>query len=597
MSRRVLLTVLPLCGSVLLFFACGDTPEITKSATGDEPGSGGANTGGAATTSSTSSTTGSGGSIIIVTGGNNGTGGNGSGCSTDGECPPGQICDGNACVPGCTPDHDCQPGYTCCSGTCHDLLTDVENCNQCGYPCPQGPHVTATCNNGQCELSDCEQGWYDCDLLTGCEQNQQCVCTPGSTNSCYPGPAGTEGVGECKAGTETCKPTGMGYYICSGYTIPYPEICNNNKDEDCNGVNDDVLDLDGDGWTMCENDCCEEAGANCADPTLVNPGAFEFVGNQVDDDCDPNTLDSTPAPDCSTAADFSVTPNELAQAIDLCQFTTASPPLDQKKWGVVSAELVLADGSTPNSTELSNMQNYQGAVLTDYGTGGVVPTYGPTMIGLSSGRMRDQNDPDYINPNGGAGLGSYRNPPAAYLAAHGGALPASLGCNGSCPSGNGANDSINLRLNIRVPTNALSFSYDLRFFSSEYWTYACTSFNDFYLALLTSNAAGLPVDKNISFDSNNNPLSVNNGFFECCVPKGCYTCPNGTGDLQGTGMEVNNTGGATVWLVTTAPVVPGETMTLELMVFDVTDDILDSLTLIDNFAWSVQASGVGTEPI
>ncbi len=151
-----------------------------------------------------------------------------------------------------------------------------------------------------------------------------------------------------------------------------------------------------------------------------------------------------------------------------------------------------------------------------------------------------------------------------------------------------------MRLTIRVPTNALSFSYQFRFFSAEYWTWQCTAYNDFYLALLTTGAAGIPADKNISFDSQNNPVSVNNGFYDVCTAKGCNTCPAGTGALAGTGMQLSSTGGGTNWLTTTAPVVPGETMTIEFMVFDVSDGILDSLAILDNFQWSLDASAVGT---
>lgn len=83
---------------------------------------------------------------------------------------------------------------------------------------------------------------------------------------------------------------------------------------------------------------------------------------------------------------------------------------------------------------------------------------------------------------------------------------------------------------------------------------------------------------------------------EVCTTKGCYTCPQGNGELAGTGMEVGNTGGGTQWLETTAPIVPGETITLELSVFDVSDNILDSLALLDAFEWSIDPSGVGTVP-
>ena len=205
--------------------------------------------------------------------------------------------------------------------------------------------------------------------------------------------------------------------------------------------------------------------------------------------------------------------------------------------------------------------------------------------------MRDQSDPDYVAPNGGTTFTTQVNPPAAYLAAHGNALPSSAGCSGNCPSGSGAYDSVMLRLDIRTPTNAKSFSYDLRFFSSEYWQYQCTSFNDFFLTQLTTGAAGIPADKNISFDNKGNAISVNNGFFESCVVKGCNTCPAGTGALAGTGMQTSSTGGGTTWLTTTAPIVPGETMRLDLAIFDVSDHILDSLILMDNFQWSTVAVG------
>jgi hypothetical protein len=66
---------------------------------------------------------------------------------------------------------------------------------------------------------------------------------------------------------------------------------------------------------------------------------------------------------------------------------------------------------------------------------------------------------------------------------------------------------------------------------------------------------------------------------------------NDAQSLQGTGMEVldgNNrlNGGATGWMTLTAPVTPGETITLRFVVFDVTDAIYDSQLLGDHFRWS-----------
>jgi hypothetical protein len=68
------------------------------------------------------------------------------------------------------------------------------------------------------------------------------VCTPGVTESCYDGPAGTEGVGICAAGTHTCNGEGTAYGPCQGEVLPSSETCANNLDEDCNGSACSALD-------------------------------------------------------------------------------------------------------------------------------------------------------------------------------------------------------------------------------------------------------------------------------------------------------------------------------------------------------------------
>ncbi|MBK9266227.1 MAG: choice-of-anchor L domain-containing protein [Polyangiaceae bacterium] len=522
------------------------------------------------------------------------------GCVIDTDCPQGSVCGGGTCYPGCSGVQPCMPGMSCCGGNCYDLATDVNNCGSCNNPCPTLPNATPACVDGLCTMGTCATAFADCDknVMNGCEwnvlQDGACKCVPGTTQACYQGAPGTEAVGPCKAGVQTCNETGTGWGTCVGQVLPKAEVCSNNIDEDCNGTVDDAADYDGDGWTMCGGDCCDSVLQGCTSPKLINPGAFEVVGNGIDDDCDPTTLDTMPPAACSTAAKFTgVTAADVHKAMELCETTTANPPQAQKKWGVISADFVLASGFPPNATELANMQNKQAAIMVDYGTGGIVPKKNLTMAGLSSGYMRDKNDPgwpgSYSTSNG-----SYADPPSAYLNAHGGNLPSSASCNGACPAGDGANDSINVKLSIRVPTNAQSFSYQFKFISSEYWIYSCSSFNDFYLALLQSSAMGIPADKNISFDSLNNPVSVNNGFFDVCTPKGCYTCPGGYTELTGTGMEDGNSGGGTKWLTTEAPVVPGETMQIEFMIFDVSDTALDSVTLLDNFQWGLASASVNT---
>ena len=59
-----------------------------------------------------------------------------------------------------------------------------------------------------------------------------CECAPGSTKSCYTGPAGTESVGPCHAGTATCDSSGR-WESCDGEVVPSGNEC---EPGDCNGV-------------------------------------------------------------------------------------------------------------------------------------------------------------------------------------------------------------------------------------------------------------------------------------------------------------------------------------------------------------------------
>ena len=543
-----------------------------------------------------------------------------AGCLTDTDCPLGSVCAPNQiCIFGCSPVQACAVGQTCCGTSCYDTTTNASNCGACGNTCPVPKNAAAVCVGSICGMGPCDPAYGNCNGQTndGCEQNilqeGPCACTPGTTQSCYQGGPGTVGVGACKAGIQTCIANGIAWSPCAGQVLPKPEICGNQADDDCDGVVDNVSDADNDGWTTCNGDCCDSPGPGCPLPAQINPGAFEVVGNGVDDDCDPSTSDNNPAAPCAPAAKFAaVTSLDVAKAMDICQTTTANAALPMKKWGLISSAQILPNNVVPTAAELANIQNNQTALLTDYGAV-IVPHKGPTMAGISSGYMRDQTDPlpagqaAFTPPNGGKAFSaqvpftaptpSPASPLGFYLSKHVGGLPASVGCNANgCPAGSGANDPASVQLKIRVPTNANSFSYDFRFFSAEFKSFQCTTFNDFYLAILTSGAPGIPADHNISFDSLKNAVSVNNGFFQVCVPKGgaCGACPFGNSELALTGMQLNNTGGGTTWLTTDAPVLPGETITLDLMIFDVSDHLLDSLTLLDNFRWNVQTAVVGT---
>ena len=63
-------------------------------------------------------------------------------------------------------------------------------------------------------------------------------CTWGQTRSCYTGLSGTKDVGVCKAGTQMCQSNGKWGTTCSGQITPSAEVCNDGKDNNCNGLTD-----------------------------------------------------------------------------------------------------------------------------------------------------------------------------------------------------------------------------------------------------------------------------------------------------------------------------------------------------------------------
>jgi hypothetical protein len=344
-------------------------------------------------------------------------------CLTDPDCAIGTVCANNSCVPGCSAIQPCATGQACCGTTCKETLFDIQNCGSCGNACPDLPNAAEVCYNGICGQGACDPGFVDCDsLVPGCETaGTVCTCTPGATQPCYFGPPGTAGVGICKSGTQTCG--AGGWESCVGQVVPaIAEICGNGLDDNCDGQVDEDADLDGDGYGACGGDCCDQVGPNCGNPALVNPGAFEVPGNGVDDDCD--GIVDNPVPLCDSGlASNSSNALDYAKAIDLCQFTVENPPtLQQKKWGVINAQLVLANGSgAPNANSRS--------IRNGFGTA-IVPKKGQNLAVLSTGHAADKNDtnPSHKAYQDGENMNTSSPFPADWYQANGNKLPGAGGC-------------------------------------------------------------------------------------------------------------------------------------------------------------------------
>ncbi|MEE2959265.1 MAG: choice-of-anchor L domain-containing protein [Myxococcota bacterium] len=473
-------------------------------------------------------------------------------------------------------------------------------------------------------LSDtcvCLHGFSDCDgePENGCERAGSCECELGTTRSCYFGPAGTEGVGRCSGGTQVCTTYGWG--SCDGQITPEREHCSlDGWDNDCDGLTDEDSDEDNDGFTICQGDCCDSGRDFCGvDPSKVNPGALEFEGNRVDDNCN-GIIDEPQITECSVSESFGGAPAlGLVQALGICEHSNWG----ERNWGLLDARLARADGlGEPSEPQVSVVEQFGG--LLNAPSGGA-------MAVLSSGQALGIEDDGWIPTINWESRTPSVSAPEAFLNAHNGTLQSREGCP---TSSSRVFDSVRLDLDLRVPTNANGIQFKFRFFSYEYPLYLCSEYNDFFLALLRSEHPDVPNDMNIAFDSGGNPVSVNNAFFTTCEPQACQTptqqefgvnaplgtdsdedgcvdslscnqenglcegeygaCPDGVEGLEAF-TPTTELGGATAWLTTQAPVIPGEIIRLSFLVWDTGDGWLDSTVLLDQFEWLLEPTEVVTK--
>ena len=184
-----------------------------------------------------------------------------------------ETCDGK--------DEDCDgqadddiPQITCGMGAC---AVTVAGCEDGVVPAcmPTQPAPTEACDGAD---DDCD-GTID----------EGCNCIDGQTQPCYSGGSGTEDVGTCKGGMQTCM--GGAWGACAGEIVPADEACDG-ADNDCDGQTDEGL-----GETTCGLGPCAVTTPNCMNgvpQTCTQLPSKPEQCNGIDDDCDLVVDDGNP---------------------------------------------------------------------------------------------------------------------------------------------------------------------------------------------------------------------------------------------------------------------------------------------------------------
>lgn len=556
-------------------------------------------------------------------------------CGTCGNaCPTGQVCSAGTC------GLSCVGGTTLCTDKCTNTNQDPANCGTCGTVCSGGQ----VCDNGTCALN-CSGGSTKCgsacvDTNTDSTNCGTCgtTCTTGQV--CSAGSCASVCGGSLTKCGNSCVDTQTNVANCGtcGKACGPGEFCVTGACQPCNSA---TTDCDGDGWLVSEGDCCDKPGVCGNEPKLVNPGALEVVGNGIDDNCNAliDLFDQADTVPCDSGlTGNSSTAGDYAKAMGLCRTTTETPAAKKDKtWGLISAEILRADGTALGDARARSIRN-------KFGTSNS-PVEGSNMVVLSSGIASDatQTNP---GPNGGAPGSSNvstthtpgssvnistctnascikdwfttANPPLK--AAN--ALPAAPNCgSGTTGSPTLARDSVMLKFRLRAPTNVRAFSFNSYFLSAEYPEFVCTNYNDQLVALVNTPAGtpspiANPVDKNLMtfLDTSGKkwPIGINvaagTNLFAVCESQtanpSCWdtsvassSCALGMNGLLGTGFEKSGNclvGGGTYWLTTAGNVIAGEIVELRIVIWDVGDTAYDSVALLDGFKWLANATLPGT---
>ncbi len=255
-------------------------------------------------------------------------------------------------------------------------------------------------------------------------------------------------------------------------------------------------DCDGDGYSTPAD--CDDFNAQ------VNPEAYDFIGDGIDNDCD-GTVDD-PVVNCETVPGTPPgSPADFARAGDLCaqrsktNAGTIFDPLVRSAWGQVS-------GSGGEQVWTSITKPAQVNIVSAFGQN--APRSGKTMLGLANGPW------GATDPRGSPAL----DPAGFHLDDACSDVPLTgLDCdaltNNSPLGAVSVQDWAELTLWVKVPSNAGSMHFDFAFFSSEFNQWWNSSANDAFFALVSSKTIA---GTNVARDAHGLAITVNSDFFQLC---------------------------------------------------------------------------------
>ena len=494
----------------------------------------------------------------------------GTPCNDSNFCTTGDSCSAGICKPGAA--QDCNDGIACTVDSCNPgtgcVWTAQPGCSSVGTPClTNGDCTGAVCDvsthacTACLQNSDCGAGKlcqaHVCKASSACQSDVQCkanqqVCNLGlklcvDCNSLADCALGQQCQGGVCVGVTACKTSKDCKKVCD---LAASQCVDCLVDDDCQadhfcnakvcqldvcktnicGKNNQVFPCKADGGgfdlpvscedgVVCTVDTCV-GGVGCAHKGQFIPGGADFPGNGLDDDCNGLT-DETTTCDAPGTLD-SAKSSDYVTAVDLCTAVTAD----------------FAILSSPKAR----------AIRGDFGKN-IKPILGSHLIAISTGVVAIPSDPGYVAAANGTDFKVTANLPAT---------PAGCAAGGHDPTA--------FHLQVKVPTNATSLSFDWFLLSQEYPQYYQQQFVDVVYAAIAGKAYA--------------------GWMLLDTKQSCATVATmpwqTPASLQGTGFDTN---GGTGWMMTTVPVLPGDTVDLTFAVADSGDGIFDTLMLLDFLRW------------